>query len=94
MATCTRGSTGRGSSSRRADGDVYEGELRADKMEGRGTFRSADGRVIVSRFLADAPVGEGALWSADRATAWRLRDGEEVGVISLDEADRIARGLG
>ena len=30
----------------------------------------------------------------DRPMAWRLRDGEVGGVISLDEADRILQGLG
>ena len=30
----------------------------------------------------------------DRSMAWRLRDGEVGGVISLDEADRNLQGLG
>ena len=46
-ATCTRGSgrdevEGRGTM-RYADGDVYEGEWKADKKEGRGTYRFANG---------------------------------------------------
>ena len=79
---------------RYADGDVYEGEWKADKKEGRGTFRYADGEVEVGRYALDADVGEGARWSADRRTAWRLRDGEVVGEISLDEARQIARAVG
>ena len=54
----------------------------------------ADGRVEVGRWKADAGVGEGAMWSADRATAWRMSDGEIGEAISLAEAARIAERVG
>ena len=72
------------------NGDVYEGEYKAGKKEGRGTYTFANGEADTVRFAADAPVGEGARWSADRQSAWRLRDGKKVESISLEEAARIA----
>ena len=50
----------------------------------------------MGRFSAGADVGEGARWSADRRTAWRLREGEQVESIPLDleEAARIAKEIG
>ena len=38
--------------------------------------------------------GEGAKWAADRRSAWRLLDGEEVAEISVAEANAIADRLG
>jgi hypothetical protein len=35
-----------------ANGNVYEGEYRADKKEGRGAFKYADGDIEVSSFEA------------------------------------------
>ena len=77
-----------------ASGAVYEGEWRAGEQEGRGTFTYADGEADTVWCAANAPVGEGARWSADRQSAWRLRDGEPVESISLEEAARIAASLG
>ena len=74
---------------RHADGHVYEGEWKDDHPEGRGTYRWADGRLMVSFFKADAPVGEGVLWLADGQTAYRMRDGQPVEEISLEEAPRV-----
>ena len=79
---------------RYADGNVYEGEYKAGKKEGRGTYRYADGKAKVGCYKAGARVGEGAKWSADRQTAWRLRDGEVVEEISLEEAREIAAKVG
>ena len=62
--------------------------------DGVGTTKWADGDVDVIRFSANTPVGVGARWSAERGTAWRLRDGEEEAVISLDEAAAIAADIG
>jgi hypothetical protein len=81
------------STMRYADGDVYEGEYKANKKEGRGTYRFANGRAMVSRLKADAPVGKGTAWSADRQTAWRMRDGKRREEITLEEAARIAQRL-
>ena len=78
---------------RYASGDVYEGEYKADKKEGRGTYRYADGKMDVGFYKAGKDVGEGVQWSADGQTAWRLRDGEEVEEISLEEAERVAANL-
>ena len=52
------------------------------------------GNDYISRCASDALVGEGARWSADRQSAWRLRDGKGVESISLEEAARIAAALG
>ena len=41
-----------------------------------------------------ADAGEGVKWSADRASAWRLQDGNPVGSISLDVAKEIAARVG
>ena len=38
--------------------------------------------------------GEGVKWSADRATAWRLLDGEQDGQCSLEEAAIISSRVG
>ena len=77
-----------------ADGSRYEGQYVAGKMEGKGTYHYANGTVDVGRFKGDADVGEAARWSADRATAWRLQDGQAVEKISLEEAARIAERVG
>ena len=77
-----------------ADGDRYEGEWRDGKMHGRGTYTYADGSAETGRYAAGADVGKGARWSADRQSAWRLRDGEAIGSISLKKAARIAAALG
>ena len=49
-------------------GDVYEGEYKAGKREGRGTYRHADGAVDVSFYKAGDPVGEGVYWTADASS--------------------------
>ena len=63
---------------RYANGNVYEGEYKADKMEGSGTYRYTNGLVKVGFFKAGKDVGEGVLFSADGQTAARLRDGKFV----------------
>ena len=75
-------------------GNVYEGEYKADKQEGRGTYRYADGSVEVGCCKGDKLVGEGVMWSADKKAAWRLRDGAKDGKISLKEAAAIAARVG
>ena len=77
-----------------ADGNRYEGQYVAGKKEGKGTYHFASGTVDVVCFKGDAPVGEAAKWSADRATAWRLQDGQVVEEVSLEEAARIAERVG
>ena len=77
-----------------ADGDVYEGGFKAGRMEGRGTYRTADGAVVTSFFQADAPVGEGVGWLPGGQEAFRLRDGQPVEAISLEEARRTVARLG
>ena len=86
-----------------ADGGVFEGECKG-KVDGPGTFKAADGTTVVGVFKEaavgifmmsggsinkDFLVGEGVKWSADGQTAWRLKDGEEVEEISLEEARRV-----
>mmetsp|Transcript_43479 Transcript_43479/g.87016 ORF Transcript_43479/g.87016 Transcript_43479/m.87016 type:complete len:101 (-) Transcript_43479:509-811(-) len=77
-----------------ASGDVYEGEYKQGKMEGRGIYRLADGTAEAGRYFAGADVGEGARWSADRKRAYRLRGGRVEEEITLEEAARIAGALG
>jgi hypothetical protein len=79
---------------RGATGSAYEGQFVAGRYEGRGQYRYAGGHVEVSRWSDSKPVGEGAQWSADRRTAWRLRDGEIAGEVSLEEARQIAARVG
>ena len=76
------------------DGAVYEGECKAGKKEGRGTFRFADGNVAVGRYAAGADVGIGARWSVDGRTALKLKDGKPVEEISLEAAAKIAAEVG
>ena len=78
---------------RMADGDAYEGQWKANKKDGTGTYHYASGRADVTRHEADANVGEGARWSAERDMAWRLSGGDVVEEISLEEAARIAELL-
>ena len=79
---------------RYASGDEYDGEYREDKKEGRGTYRYASGFVEVGFYKANADVGEGVRWSADRTVAVRLRDGQPVEAISLEEAEATCARLG
>ena len=44
---------------RKADGNVYEGEFKAGKYEGRGVFRHADGDVYEGEFKAGFAEGRG-----------------------------------
>jgi len=85
-----------------ASGDVYEGEYKADKREGRGVYRHANGDVDSGFYEQGNNVGEGVKWLAD-GRAMRLRAGaparvgrfgEEVDIISLEEARQTAERLG
>ena len=77
-----------------ATGSVYEGDWANDEKHGIGKETLADGSAMVGRYEADDRVGQGVLWSADRATAWELQDGAAVRDIPLDEAAKIAEGIG
>ena len=50
-------------------------------------------RAVVS-YEKDVDENEGARWSVDRQMAWRLRKGEVVEEITLDEALNICERLG
>lgn len=39
-------------------------------------------------------TSDGARWSVDRQMAWRLREGEVIEEISLDQAKGLAEALG
>jgi len=77
-----------------ADGDIYEGEWKAGWFEGHGVYRHANGGVDAVFFKQSAPVGEAVRWMADGQRAARLRDGNLVEMISLEEARRTAERLG
>ena len=79
---------------RYADGDVYEGEFKAGKKEGQGTFLYASGNIEVAFYKAGTAVGEGVRWTADGRSAWQLQDGKVVKTISLEEAERRVERLG
>ena len=66
----------------------------ASKKEGRGIYWFASGDVDSSFYKQGAPVGEGVAWLADGQGAVRLRGGEAVEEISLEEARRTAERLG
>ena len=79
---------------RYAYGDVYEGEFKADQQEGRGTYRYASGTVEVVFYKAGKDVGEGVRWMGNGQITGRLRDGQPVEVISLEEARATVARLG
>ena len=77
------------------EGGVYEGEFAAGEIGGIGVFHAADGRADVSAWGLrhpdrGRPVGVGVRWSADRQSAWRLKDGEVEAEVSLDDARKVA----
>jgi hypothetical protein len=77
------------------NGDVHEGEWKAGKKDGRGTYQTADGgRVEVGTYRADKPVGLGLRWSADRQRVARLLDGKPQDEISLVEARALSAQIG
>ena len=75
-------------------GNVYEGEFRAGAFDGVGTFTHADGRTECNRYAGGREVGEGVRWSANRARAWRLRDGLADSEVDIAAAAAIASELG
>ena len=60
---------------------------------GRGTLIYTNGEAEVGTFEEGRRAGEGARWSADRQTAWRMKDGKEAGCISLEDASEIASAI-
>jgi len=79
---------------RYANGNVYEGEWKADKKEGQGTYLYASGDIEVGFYKVGTDVGEGVRWTADGRSAWQLQDGKVVKTISLEEAERRVERLG
>jgi hypothetical protein len=79
---------------RYANGDVYEGEYKANKKDGQGTYLYASGHIEVAFYKAGTPVGEGVQWTADGRSAWQLQDGKVVKTISLEEDERRVERLG
>ena len=88
-----------------ANVDSYEGEWKDDYANGIGIMRWGEngggpdgaaegGEAEVSRMATSKPIGEGVRWGRDRDVAWRLKDGKKETKISLDEAAKIAEGLG
>ena len=58
-----------------ADGERYDGEVKADKMEGRGLFTLADGRAFEGLFKEDMPVS-GQMVELDGAVFLASFDGQ------------------
>ena len=71
-----------------ADGDVYEGEWKANKQEGRGISRYASGGVYEGEFKADKKEGQGTYLyaSGDIEVGFYMAD-TRVGEGVLWEAD-------
>ena len=79
-----------------AGGNVYDGEWADGEQHGIGKETLADGpyRFLVSCYEAGAKVGQGVLWNADRTEAYEMQAGQPVRGIPLDEAAKIAEGIG
>ena len=79
-----------------ASGNLYDGEWVDREQHGIGKETLADGpyRFLVSCYEAGAKVGQGVLWNADRTEAWEMQAGQPVRGIPLDEAAKIAEGIG
>ena len=77
-----------------ARGNVYEGGFVGGAFQGPGSYAYVDGRAEVGAYEGGQEIGEGACWSPDRARAWRLRDGQVDGEITLEDAAAIAAALG
>jgi hypothetical protein len=75
------------------DGMLFEGEWLADVLEGGGSCIAVDGTATVNAYRAGRAVGTGVRWSADRQSAWRLKDGEVEAEVSLDDARKVAAGV-
>lgn len=80
-------------------GDEFNGLYSNDlKVAGVWSYTNGDARVCRWELHESGSYsvikGDGAKWSADRATAWRLLDGELVGKVPLEEAEAIAVKLG
>ncbi len=75
-------------------GLYYSGYWTAGNKDGCGTTMYSNGQLELSFHKSGNAVGAGLRLSYDRQTAWRLRDGEKVGVISIDEARRVAEESG
>lgn len=75
-------------------GNVYEGGFHAGAFSGVGTYTHADGRTECNRYSKGHEVGEGVRYSANRARAWRLRDGMIESKVDIAAAAEIASALG
>ena len=76
------------------DGAVYCGQFERGLKQGRGSYHYPTGEVDQSIFQQDMDCGEGVRWSGDRATAWRLYDGEVNKLVTLSEARQLAARVG
>ena len=74
-----------------SDKDEYEGSWKDGERNGIGIFRYADGSVDYSMYTKGAHVGDGVSWSADRKTAHKMIDGNNITKISLAMAEKLAK---
>ena len=72
------------------DGDKYEGGWKDGERNGTGTFTKADGTLRMGKFIDGSMKGDGIELSADRKTAWKLKDGEKDTQISMGRAKALA----
>ena len=74
--------------SRYANGNVYEGQWKADKAEGRGTARYADGDVYEGEYKADKMEGSGTYrYTNGLHKVGFFKAGKDVGEGVLFSAD-------
>ena len=77
-----------------ANGNVYEGAYQFGERSGPGKFSYASGEAEAGNYADGRDEGDGVRWSADRSSAIHLRDGRDVGPVSLEKAATIAASLG
>ena len=70
-----------------ANGEIYEGGFKGDKLEGQGIFYWSSGRMDLNTYAAGRPKGDGVRWNAERTKAWALSDGNMKEEIDLEGAN-------
>ena len=77
-----------------ADGDEYTGPWKDGERHGKGTFKNADGSVEYCLYETGRAKGDGIKMSADKKSAWTLKDGEIGTEILMEEAETFFKSHG
>ena len=71
-----------------ADGNVYRGQLKGDKLEGDGVFTAANGDVYRGQWKGDEREGDGVFtFASGRRTFDKCKGGKEVSSVPFDAAN-------